>query len=235
MYNLVHRAMIQWENKQRTKQNLDFLSLGKTQINDFFCACQNCFCYYIVLYFVVLPMHLLTVFLLPSFFVKLVQFTLSIHAFHHAFTFHHVGINFMVITWRCKEYFQGFLTTCNLLRVDCQIVIILSLQFLTAVRSFHRKTYLGTCSLEHVIDPITFLRHIFSQYHRLLTRQRRITVPTTSTQHIVCPLPANSLPLVNQLYARFQPRLDQEGNFHIITFTIILNQTAYQNKPDHQQ
>ena len=36
MYNLVHRAMIQRENKQRTKQNLDFLSLRKTQINDFF-------------------------------------------------------------------------------------------------------------------------------------------------------------------------------------------------------
>ena len=52
-------------------------------------------------------MHLLTVFLLPSFFVKLVQFTLSIHAFHHAFTFHHVGINFMVITWTCKEDFLG--------------------------------------------------------------------------------------------------------------------------------
>ena len=63
-------------------------------------------------------MHLLTVFLLPFFFVELVQFTLSIHAFHHAFTFHHAGINFMVITRRCKEDFLGFLTTYSLLRVD---------------------------------------------------------------------------------------------------------------------
>ena len=220
MYNLVHRAMIQWENKQRTKQNLDFLSLGKTQINDFFCACQNCFCYYIVLYFVVLPMHLLTVFLLPSFFVKLVQFTLSIHAFHHAFTFHHVGINFMVITWRCKEYFQGFLTTCNLLRVDCQIVIILSLQFLTAVRSFHRKTYLGTCSLEHVIVP-NFQKHFFQKtiqnQYIFKTHFFTISSPADSSKWNYCTNNINvaySLPVASQ-----QPTTDQLAIYQIPTET----------------
>ena len=58
------------------------------------------------LYFVVLPMHLLTIILLASFFVGLVRSTLSIHAFHHAFTFHHAGINYYsVITRRCKEDF----------------------------------------------------------------------------------------------------------------------------------